>query len=413
MSVYLLCSVILFNYIVGQMTSFLDLNRWKPKLPQDLGVVYNEPDYIKSCKYHKALSRNSFFSETFTLPLMLIFLLTGLFGKLDMWLNEILIPGIPAALSFFAIITVGSFILNLPFTIYRTFVIEERFGFNKTTPSLFISDKIKSAVLGSLIGALLLGGFVYIYDTAGATFCIYTWFMIATFMLVANLIYVPVILPLFNDLKKLESGDLKVSIRNYCYQNDFPVEDVYIMDGSKRSTKANAFFSGLGPKKKIVLYDTLIGSHSSDEIVAILAHEVGHYKNRHTVKGLALGLTQIALIIWLFSWFIENQSVAMALGADVNTIELAIFAFGIVYSPLSLVTGMLVNYFSRKHEYEADYYAASTSHGTDLKSALLKLTTKNLGNPDPHPLTVFCQYSHPTILQRIRNLDALGELRTS
>jgi STE24 endopeptidase len=395
------------------MTSFLDLNRWKQKLPNDLEDAYNEPEYIKSCKYHKSIARNSFFSETFTLPLMLIFLLTGLFGKLDMWLNEVLIPGIPAALAFFAIITVGSFLLNLPFTIYRTFVIEERFGFNKTTVKLFISDKIKSAILGSLIGALLLGGFVYIYDTAGATFCIYTWFMIATFMLVANLIYVPVILPLFNDLKKLEDGDLKISIRNYCYQNDFPVEDVYIMDSSKRSTKANAFFSGLGPRKKIVLYDTLVESHTTDEIVAILAHEVGHYKNKHTVKSLALGLTQIALIIWLFSWFIENQSVAMALGAEINTIELSIFAFGIVYSPLSLITGMLVNYFSRKHEYEADFYAASTSHGIDLKSALLKLTTKNLGNPDPHPVTVFCQYSHPTILQRIKYLDELGDLRTS
>jgi STE24 endopeptidase len=413
MSVTLLIVIILFNYLVGQMTNYLDFNRWKKILPDELSSVYSADEYKKSQQYHQVKSKNAFYAETCSLLMMIPLLFYGVFGQLDMFLNDALIPGIPSALAFFGIISLGSFLISLPFSLYRTFVIESKFGFNKTTVKLFISDKIKATVIGTVVGAILLGSFVYIYENAGAKFCVYTWLLIATFMLIANIIYVPVILPLFNKLKKLNDGELRTAIRNYCYQNEFPVNDIYIMDSSKRSTKANAFFSGLGPRKKIVLFDTLLDTHTVDEIVAILAHEIGHYKHKHTLKGLTLGLLQTALIIWLFSWFIENQYVATALGSNTNTIELSLFAFGIMYSPFSLLTGMLVNFYSRKHEYEADYYAASTEYGLELKSALLKLTTNNLGNPDPHPLTVFCQYSHPTVLHRIRYLDSLLELQTS
>lgn len=383
----------------------LDNNRWKANRPDQYKDIYDEESYKNSLKYHKLTFRNSILSDSFSLIVVVTLIATGLFGKLDQYLNELFSPGIPAALSFFAVISIGSFLLNLPFEIYQTFSIEERFGFNKVTPGLFISDCLKTTVIASILGGILISGFVYLYETAGSTFCVYTWLSIGILMLVGNLIYVPLILPLFNKLEKLPEGDLKFAIKNYCHQNNFPVHDIYIMDGSKRSTKANAFLSGIGPKKKIVLFDTLISSHNNDEIVAVLAHEVGHNKHHHVSKGLFQGMLQLAFVIWLFAWFIDNQTVGMILGSEINTIELALFAFGIVYSPFSLIVGALFNYFSRKHEYEADMYAALTSYGTELKSALLKLSSKNFSNPDPHPLSVFFKYSHPTTLQRIRRID--------
>jgi STE24 endopeptidase len=338
---------------------------------------------------------------------MVILLSIGFFGHLDNLIVEVFGRGYVSLLSFFAVISGGSFLLSLPFSVYRTFVIEEKYGFNNMDWGTFVRDKFKSIFIGSLIGGTLLAGFFYIYESAGAQFCIYTWFFIAGFMLIMNIIYIPVILPIFNQLKPLEDGSLKNAIREYCSRNNFPLNDIYIMDSSKRTAKANAFFSGLGTRKKIVLFDNLIKTHTDEEIVAIVAHEVGHYFSRHTLKNLGFGLLQSALVIWLFAWFIENQDVASALGAYQNSVELSLFSFGIVYSPFSLATGFLVNYFSRKFEFEADAFAASSADGTELQNALLKLTTNNLSNPDPHPVTVFSHYSHPPILLRLRNLESL------
>ena len=405
MSLYLLIGVIILNYFVSQITNFLDRRRWRNEVPKELNGVYKEDDYKRSAAYNNEVSRSNFVSETFSLIFMIALLYSGFFGFLDNIIVEFTGRGYMSLLAFFGIISAASFLFSLPFAIYRTFVIEAKFGFNKMSTGTFIGDKIKTVLIGSIIGAILLAGFFFIYDSAGAQFCIYTWFFIATFMLVMNVLYVPLILPLFNEVKQLEDGSLRNAIRDYCTRHGFPLNEILIMDSSKRSTKANAFFSGLGPRKKIVLFDTLLNSHSDKEIVSIIAHEVGHYTHKHTFKNLGFGLLQSALVIWLFAWFIENQDVAMALGAQQNSVELSLFAFGIVYSPFSLITGFLVNYFSRKFEYEADAYAAISSSSEDLQSALLKLTTNNLSNPDPHPFTVFAHYSHPPILQRLRNLS--------
>lgn len=406
MTIYLFIGVIIFNYVVGQITNFLDRSRWKNRLPMELNGVYSEEEYQRSARYNQVVSRISVLSETSSLIIMILLLASGFFGALDNMIVDATGRGYLSILAFFGVISGGAFLMSLPFSVYRTFVIEAKFGFNKMSARTFIMDKFRSIIIGSLIGGVLLSGFLFIYESAGAQFCIYTWFFIATVMLLMNIIYVPFILPLFNHLKPLEEGSLKNSIREYCSRNDFPLNEIYIMDSSKRTTKANAFFSGIGPRKKIVLFDTLLDTHSDNEIVAIIAHEVGHYAYRHTFKNLALGLLQSALVIWLFAWFIENQDVAAALGAKQNSVELSLFAFGIVYSPFSLITGTLVNYFSRKYEFEADAYAAFSSSGPDLRTALLKLTTNNLSNPDPHPFTVFSHYSHPPILQRLRTLDS-------
>ena len=332
-------------------------------------------------------------------------LLTGGFG----WLDDVLRPDVQneivRALLFFALIAVASDILTLPFQLYSTFVIEEKYGFNKTTYRTFFADKIKGYFLAAVIGAPLLALLIYLINGIGPNFWVWFAIIASVFILFMNMFYTTLILPLFNKLVPLPEGDLKAAIRDFANRVSFPLDNVYVIDGSKRSSKANAFFSGIGKKKKIVLYDTLIQKHSTEELVAVLAHEVGHFKKKHIIQGFVLAIIQVFFTMFVLSLMVYNEALSLALGASQHSIHVNLIAFSILFAPISGITGLLMSMHSRKNEFQADAYARQTFDGQALAQALKKLSVDSLSNLYPHPLYVFFHYSHPPLLQRLQALN--------
>jgi STE24 endopeptidase len=308
------------------------------------------------------------------------------------------------ALAFFGLLGLASDVLTLPFQWYGIFVIEEKYGFNKTTPKTFIADKLKGYVLAALIGGSLLALLIYLVEIIGQGFWIWFAAIAAIFMMLMNMFYTSLIVPLFNKLTPLPDGELKTAIEEFSRKISFPIANVFVIDGSKRSKKANAFFSGIGKKKKIVLYDTLIANHTTDELVAVLAHEVGHYKKKHIIWGYVLSVIQVAFTLFVLSLMVFNENLSLALGGHQQAIHLNLLAFAILFSPISGVTGLFMNLYSRKNEFEADAYAKETFEGRALGSALKKLSVDNLSNLFPHPVYVFFHYSHPPLLKRLERI---------
>ncbi|MFI5220507.1 MAG: M48 family metallopeptidase [Bacteroidia bacterium] len=398
--------ILLATYILERYLDWLNVRNWSNELPDELKGIYDEEKYRKSQEYEKAKTKFSFITGTFSLILMLILLLTGSFALLNKWVLTITTHPVWSALLFFAMLAVLSDIVNLPFSYYRTFILEDKFGFNRTTIKTFVLDKLKGYFLGAVIGGSLLYLFVWFYDVSGANFWWIAWITFSVVMLFMTMFYSSLIVPLFNKLTPLADGELRTAIQDYCSKVGFKLKNLFVMDGSKRSSKANAFFSGLGAKKRIVLFDTLINNHTNDELVAVLAHEIGHYKKKHTRLGFILSILQVGLMLFIFSKVIDNPSLSNALGSEKSFFQLGMLAFGILYSPLSLVIGLLMNLVSRRHEYEADDFAKTTFSGESLISALKKLSVNNLSNLQPHPAYVFFYYSHPTLLQRLRALKS-------
>jgi STE24 endopeptidase len=322
------------------------------------------------------------------------------------------------AILFFGILGLISNLLSLPFDAYLTFVIEEKFGFNQTTVTTFILDRLKGLLLSVIIGGGLLALIVFIYTSTGNYFWLIAWGIIGFFLVFMTMFYSNLIVPLFNKQKPLDNGPLREAIETFALKVGFKLNNIYVIDGSKRSKKANAYFTGLGMKKRIVLYDTLINDHTTEELVAVLAHEIGHYKKKHTTSGMILSLLQTGLMLFILSLFIRKDSaVALALCqalsgfsgiAAVQSFHLGIMAFGLLYSPLSMMIGLVMNMISRSNEYAADHYAGSNFSAAALSDALKKLSVNNLSNLRPHPAYVFFYYSHPTLLQR---LAALGKIK--
>ena len=300
---------------------------------------------------------------------------------------------------------IASDILSLPFQWYSTFVIEEKYGFNKTTVKTFILDKLKGYLLGAVIGGGLLSLLIYLVQSIGADFWIWFSLMAAAFVLFINMFYTSLILPLFNKLTPLADGELKNAIEEFARKIDFPLDNIFVLDGSKRSKKANAFFSGIGKKKKIVLYDTLIENHTTEELVAVLAHEVGHFKKKHIIWGFVLSVIQIVFTLFVLSLMIFNEHVSMAMGGTEQAIHLNLIAFTILFSPISGITGLFMSMLSRKNEFEADAYAKENYNGGALARALKKLSVDSLSNLYPHPVYVFFHYSHPPLLKRLQKID--------
>jgi len=328
-------------------------------------------------------------------------LLFGGFGWTDALLRPYFSHEIPLALGFFAVIIIGSDLLTLPFQWHSTFGIEEKYGFNKTTVKTFVMDKLKGYLLGSLIGGALLALLIFSINRIGPGFWVWFGLMAAAFVLFMNMFYTTLLLPLFNKLTPLGEGELKTAIEDFAKKVNFPLDNIFIMDGSKRSKKANAFFSGIGKKKKIVLFDTLIENHTTEELVAVLAHEVGHYKKKHIVWGYVLSVAQIFLMLFILSLMVFNQDLSLALGGQVQAIHLNLVAFMILFSPISGITGLFASMYSRKNEFEADAYAKNTFSGAALARALKKLSVDSLSNLYPHPAYVFFHYSHPPLLKRL------------
>lgn len=390
--------------MLERFLDFLNDKNRKLKLPDEVNGLYDNERYKKSQAYDKSKEQLGLWSSLLSLALTLGVLSLGGFAFLDEWVREQTESPIWISMIFFGILFFISDIIGIPFSVYSTFVIEEKFGFNRTTATTFILDKIKGYLLTIIIGGSLLALVVWFYLQTGKMFWIYTWLISTAVTLFFTMFYTSLIVPLFNKLKPMEAGDLRKAIEEYAEKVNFPLKNIFVMDGSKRSTKANAYFSGIGAKKSIVLFDTLIKDHSINELVAILAHEVGHYKKKHIQQGFLISTLNTGIMLFLLSLFIDSKSLAEALGARQPSFHIGMLAFSLLYSPISMAIGILMNIFSRKNEYEADNFAKKTYDGDALQTALKKLSVNHLSNLNPHPAYVFFHYSHPTLLQRLKAL---------
>ena len=406
---YIIIAIIIFDFTFDRIIDYLNASRWSNELPKELQGIYDEEKYRKSQDYSKANMRFGLITSSFSLALILGFLLIGGFAYLDNWVRQFTEHPVLMALLFFGIIGFASDILSTPFNIYDTFVIEEKFGFNRTTVKTYITDKIKGWLLAIILGGGLLSIFVWFYDFAGNLFWLYAWIFFTAFSVFMAMFYSSLIVPLFNKQKPLEQGELRDAIEDFARKAGFKLDNIFVIDGSKRSSKANAYFSGLGPKKRIVLFDTLIKNHTTEELVAILAHEIGHYKKNHMVKGMLVSAFHSGVMLYLLGLFINRPELSMALGVEQSSFHIGIIAFGLLYSPVSTLLGIVGNITSRRHEYQADKFAAQKYKAQPLQEALKKLSVNNLSNLRPHPLHVFVNYSHPPLLQRLKNLENVKE----
>lgn len=396
--------LISIEFLFDRSLDYLNARNWRSELPEKLSGLIDEKHYQRSKEYFKANYSLGWKISTFNFLLVFLLLYFGFFGFLSDTIVTYTANEIIASLLFFGCLVFGSDLLNLPFSLVKIFVIEEKFGFNKMTARIFIIDKLKSWLLTIVLGSGFLSLLLLFYKYTADNFWWITWILIGVIMIVLSMFYTTVFVPLFNKLVPLSSGSLRTSIEKYCLRVSFPVTDILVMDGSRRSSKANAFFSGFGKRKKIILYDTLIEKHTEEELVAVLAHEVGHYKLKHTRSGLLTALLQTGLMLYVFSLFLGNPVLSMAMGAKMPAVHLEFLALILLYAPVSLISGILTNFLSRKHEYEADAFAKETYSGEALSSALKKLSTHQLSNPDPHPWVVGISYSHPPLVRRLAAL---------
>lgn len=397
----LLLAILSFDFAFSKVLEYLNIKSMKEELPEEVKDIYDAEKYSKSIAYAKANNKFGLLTSSFSFVLSFVLLATGFFGWLDGLVNQYVANAELVSLAFFGVLFLASDIINIPFQLYDTFVIEEKFGFNKTTPKTYIFDKLKGYLLAAVIGGVILYVLLKLMAAFGPNFWIYFWIVISAFMLFMNMFYTSLILPLFNKLTPLDEGELKSAIEDYSRKVKFPLDNIFVIDGSKRSAKSNAFFSGIGKKKKIVLYDTLIENHSKEELVAVLAHEVGHFKKKHVITGYLLSILQTGFTLFIMSLIIFSPAMSEAMGGSQMAIHLNLLAFGILYSPISHFVGVFMNILSRKNEYEADAYAGSTYNSTYLQQALKKLSVDNLSNLFPHPAYVFINYSHPPLLQRL------------
>jgi len=404
---YLILIILTVSFLFENWLEYLNIKHLEPSLPKILHTFYDADKYRKSVDYEKVNTQFSFFNSSLSFVLVMLMLLLSGFGVLNHWIVTITTNVYIQSLLFVGILFFVSDILNTPFQYYHTFVIEERFGFNRSTRSTFILDKLKGWLMTIILGGGILLFLLWTYQSTGAWFFLLFMAGITLFSLTMTLFYSKLIVPLFNKLTPLPQGELLDAINNFAKKHQFSVKDVSVIDGSKRSTKANAYFSGFGPRKRIVLYDTLIKELSVKEIVAVLAHEAGHSKNNHVLKGMMLSLANIGLMVALLAWALDLPKLSFALGAKEPAIYLNILAFGLLYTPISEITGLFSHLLSRKYEYQADHFVTESGFGEPLISALIKLSVTSLSNLTPHPYYVFWHYSHPTLLQRI------GAIRTS
>ncbi len=401
---YLLIAIVIIVFLIDSLLDILNARHYDDKIPEELSDVYPEDEYRKSIAYKKANYKFKMVSSSISLIIMLLFFFLDGFAWVDNIARSFSENPVIVGLIFFGIIMVGSDILSTPTLYYKIFVIEEKFGFNKTSIKTFFIDKLKSLIMMIVVGGALLALIMWFYEITGKTFWIYAWALVSIFTIAMNMFYAKLIVPIFNNQTPLEPGELRNTIEAYSKKVGFQLKDIFVIDGSKRSTKANAYFSGFGSEKRITLYDTLIKDLENEEIVAVLAHEVGHYKRRHVIMNLILSIALTGITLWFLSLFIANPLLSEALGVRIPSFHIGLIAFGILYSPISEVTGLIMNVVSRAFEYQADDFAKSTYDNEALINSLKKLSKNNFSNLTPHPAMVFIHYSHPTLLQRIKNL---------
>lgn len=397
----LMLAVFVLDFLFERFLELLNNRSMKTEIPEKLKDVFDAEKYKKQQEYRKVTFRFELITSVFSFIMLFLILIFGVFGWLNSMVCHYTQNQIYQALLFFGIIGLVTTFATLPFSWYSTFVIEERFGFNKTNLRIFIVDLLKGLLLSAVLGGGIIAVIIAIYQATGEMFWIYAWAVVSGFSIFMAMFYSSLIVPLFNKQTPLADGELREAIEAYSEKAGFKLKNVYVIDGSKRSTKANAYFTGLGKTKRVVLYDTLINDLSIEEIVSVLAHEVGHYKHKHIHQSILIGVLQTGALLYMLSLFISIPELSQALGADKVYFHVGIIAFGILYTPVSFVLGTATNILSRKNEYQADRYAKETYQSSYLISGLKKLTSNNLGNLSPHPLYVFFHYSHPTLLQRM------------
>lgn len=394
------------DYGINTFVDFLNHRSSKRPLDSELSELYDEKEHRRSVEYQAANYKVSFISSTLFFVLLILALTYEWFAALDsfvreQWSNEIVI-----SLAFIGILTLLSNLISLPFGIYSTFKVEAKYGFNKSTVATFVSDLIKGLLLTLVIGGALLTAVLWIYQELRSTFWLWAWLLFAGFSLFFFMFGTKLILPLFNKLTPVPDGELRSEVERYCASQGYSLGKLFVMDGSKRSTKANAFFTGLGKSKTIVLFDTLLEKLSTKEVVAVLAHEIGHYKRKHTLSMFLLSNLQTFVLFALLGWLLGVEELSTALGASESSFHLSALAFFLLFSPVSMLLGLLNNGLSRRNEYQADDFARETYYegGAFLREALKKISTDALANLSPHPLYVAVNYTHPPIRERLRNL---------
>ena len=402
---YIIIGMILFEYILSLLVDILNVKSLNPNLPDEFKDVYDQDKYKKSQNYTKSNTKFSFLTSSFSLLISLYFIFGGLYNSIDLYVRSLGFSEIVTGLLFFALLFVINDLLNIPFSLYKTFVIEEKYGFNKTTLKTFCSDKFKGYLLMIGIGAPVLSTIIYFFSNYTQYGWFYVWLFIIAFSIILQPVFTIFIAPMFNKFTPLQEGPLLNKIKDYLNKVNFPVQKLEVVDGSKRSSHSNAYFSGIGKYKRIALFDTLIDQMDENEILAIIAHEVGHYKLKHIYSGIILSSMQSGIMLFILSLFINNEQLFSVFYMDNLSVYASLVFFTMLYSPISMIVGVFFSIISRKNEFSADAYSAETEEmPKSLMSGLKKLSKENLSNLTPHWLNVFLNYSHPPVLDRIRVL---------
>ena len=397
------------DFVLERVLESLNSKHMSPVLPDSLKGIYEEKEYSRFQSYKRENGRLDSWSSGVGFVVMIVFLVAGGFGWYNSWVVSLTDSVVWQTILFVVGLSVVSSVLDIPFDYYATFRIEEKYGFNKTTRRVYWLDTVKELFLSLVLGGVLLALVVWFYTWAGTYFWLYAWGAVTLFSVFMAMFYSQLIVPLFNKQTPLQEGSLRDKIQAFAGKVGFKLDNIYVIDGSKRSTKANAYFTGLGPKKRVVLYDTLIDELTEEEIVAVLAHEIGHYKKRHTLRSMVVSVIQMGVLFWLFSLCVNNAALSEALGGDRAYFQLGLIAFAILYSPVNLILGIGMNVWSRSNEYEADAFAARYYEGDYLVSGLKKISVKSLSNLTPHPLYEYIYYSHPSLLKRIDAIKRIHE----
>lgn len=397
------------DFVLERVLEALNSKHMSPVLPDSLKGIYDEKEYGRFQSYKRENGRLDCWSSGVGFGVMIVFLVAGGFGWYNSWVVSLTDSVVWQTILFVMGLSVVSTVLDIPFDYYATFRIEGKYGFNKTTRRVYWLDTVKELFLSLVLGGVLLALVVWFYTWAGTYFWLYAWGAVTLFSVFMAMFYSQLIVPLFNKQTPLQAGSLRDKIQAFAEKVGFKLDNIYVIDGSKRSTKANAYFTGLGPKKRVVLYDTLIDELTEEEIVAVLAHEVGHYKKRHTLRSMVVSVIQMGVLFWLFSLCVNNAALSEALGGDRAYFQLGLIAFAILYSPVNLILGIGMNVWSRSNEYEADAFAARYYEGDYLVSGLKKISVKSLSNLTPHPLYEYIYYSHPSLLKRIDAIKRIHE----
>ena len=399
--------VLIGHYLLELLSDWLNLRHVSTDLPADFEGYYDADRYGKSQEYLRETTRFSIVADTIQIVFTLVFILIGGFNLVDRMAMRPGMGSIGTGLAFAGILIFATRMLNLPFNIYSTFVIEQKYGFNRTTPATFVTDILKSLLLTALIGGVVFAAILWFFEKTGDFAWVYCWIATVVFQVLIIFIAPYVILPLFNKFTALEDGELRTSIERYASSRKFRMKGVFKMDGAKRSAKTNAFFTGIGRSRRIVLFDTLIAKHTVAELVAVVAHEMGHYKKKHILQAMARSVVSSGVMFFLLSLFMENQLLFDAFKMERVSIHGSLFFFGLLYTPIAVLISIVEHAISRRHEYDADTYAVETTGSSEpMVSGLKKLTVDNLGNLTPHPFKVFLSYGHPPVLARIRAIQA-------